>query len=343
LGEVAQTIASQIEITLTPDEEALLVAGRPVNPETFNAYLMGMFHLNKMTPEGTQKGLEYLQQAIDRDPSDALAYGALALGYAVSAHGPGASPDAGPLARETALKALKLDNNSAEAHAALAINKLYGTWDWDTVEQSFQRALQLNSTLATTRAHYSWYLQLFGRTEEALEQMRQAQVADPLSPLWPAWLGVQYLWAGQPDKAIEEVQKSLDLATDFPVALNLLGSIYAEEGKFEEAIKAQQKAADISPIWRSSLASTYAETGRLDEARSILAELEADPTPWDIFFIAQIYAILGEKDQAFRWLEAAFEPPHHSYVPWIKHFPAFKPLQGDLRFADLLRRLDFPK
>ncbi|UCG59902.1 MAG: protein kinase [Phycisphaerales bacterium] len=342
-SEMARTIAREIEITLTPDQEELLAAKRPVNPETYEAYLKGMFHLNKMTPQGSAKGLDYLRQAIDKDPSDPLAYGALALGYAVSAHGPGASPDAGALARATALKALELDDSLAEAHAALAINKLYGTWDWDTVEQSFQLALKLNSTLAMTRAHYSWYLQLFGRTDEALDQMRRAQEVDPLSPLWPAWLGVQYCWAGQYDKAIEEAQKSLDLAPDFPVALNLLGSVYAEQRMYEEAIKAQQKAAYLSPQWRSGLGRTYAIAGRQDEARLVLAELEADPEPWDIFFIAEIYAILGEKDQAFRWLETAFEPPHHSYVPWLKHFPGFKPLRDDPRFAELLRRLNFPE
>ena len=342
-GEMAQTIAGEIEITLTPDEESLLVAKRPVNPEMYEAYAKGMFHLNKMTPEGTQKGLAYLRQAIDKDPSDPLAYGALALGYAVSAHGPGASPDAGALARKTALEALELDNTVAEAHAALAINKLYGSWDWETVEQSFQLALKLNSSLSATRAHYSWYLKLFGRTDEALAQMRRAQEVDPLSPLWPAWLGVQYFWAGQYDKAIEEAQKSLDLAPDFPVALNVLGNVYAEKGMYEEAIKAQRKAADLSPEWKSGLGRTYAMAGRQDDARLRLAELAADPEPWDIFFIAEIYAILGEKDEAFRWLEAAFEPPHHSYVPWIKLFPGFKPLHDDPRFADLLRRMNLPE
>ena len=342
-SEMAKTIAGQIEITVTPDEEALLVAKRPINPETYEAYLKGMFHLNKMTPEGSKKGLDYLRQAIDKDPSDPLAYGALALGYAISAHGPGASPDAGPLARATAIKALELDDTLAEAHAALAINKLYGSWDWETVEQSFQLALKLNSTLAMTRAHYSWYLQLFGRTDEALAQMRRAQEVDPLSPLWPAWLGVQYSWVGQYDKAIEEAQKSLDLAPDFPVALDLLGNVYAEKGMYEEAIKAHKKAGELSPTWKSGLGLTYAMAGRQDDARTILAELEADHTHWDIFFIAEIYAILGEKDEAFRWLEASFEPPHHSYVPWIKHFPGFKPLRNDPRFGILLSRLNFPE
>jgi len=341
--EIARSIANETKITMTPDQEALLVASRKVNPETLNAYLMGMFYLNKMTPEGTAKGLDYLRQAIDKDPSDPLAYGALALGYAVSAHAPGASPDAGPLARKTALQALELDNTLAEAHAALAIDKLYGTWDWESVERSFQLALRLNSTLTTTRAHYSWYLQLFGRTDEALAQMRQVQEIDPWSPLWPAWLGWQYFLAGQYDEAIEEAQKSLALAPDFPIALNVLGSVYAKKGMYDEAIAAYQKAAALSPTWRPRLARTCAMAGRRSEAKSLLAEIEAAPTPWDILFIAEVYAVLGEKDQAFRWLDRAFGPPHHSYVPWIKRFPGFEPLRDDPRYADLLRRMNLPE
>ena len=336
-SEVARAIAREIETTPTPEQEALLVATRPVKRETLRAYFMGMSHLNKMTPEGTKRGLDYLRQAIDKDPSDPLAYGALALGYAVSGHGPGAWPDAFALARTTASKALELDRNLAEAHAALAMYNLYGTWEWETAEQSFQLALKLSPTLTVTRAHYSWYLQLLGRTDEALAQMRRAQAVDPLSPLWPAWLGWQYFLAGQYDEAIEAAQKSLDLAPDFPIALNVLGSVYAEKGMYEEAIKAYQKAAVLSPGWRSRLARTYALAGRPNEARSILAELEADPTRWDILFIAEAYAALGDKDQAFQWLEKAFEPPHHSYVPWIKHFPGFKPLHDDPRYTDLLR------
>ncbi|MHC4541898.1 MAG: tetratricopeptide repeat protein [Planctomycetota bacterium] len=342
-SEVARTIARQIEITLTPDQEALLAARRPVNPETYEAYLKGMFHLNKSTPEGTEKGLAYLHQAIEKDPADPLAYGALALGYAVSAHGPGASPEASARATAAAFKALELDETLAEAHAALAINKLYGDWDWETVEQSFQRALKLNSSLAETRAHYSWYLQLFGRMDEALVEMRRVQEVDPLTPLWPAWQGLQHLSAGQYDEAIDEARKSLELYSDFPAGLYALGSAYAAKGMYEEAIKAHQRAGVLSREWKAGLGLTYAMAGRLAEARLVLAELEADHTPWDTWFIAQIYAILGEKDKAFRWLEAAFEPPHHTYVPWIRHSPAFKPFHDDPRFGDLLRRLNFPE
>ena len=130
-------------------------------------------------------------------------------------------------------------------------------------------------------------------------------------------------------------------ATGF--ALYVLGSAYAEKGVYEEAIKVHEKAGMLSREWKCGLGRTYAIAGRLDEARLELAELEADSTPWDTWFIAQIYAVLGEKDEAFRWLEAAVGPPNHPYVPWIRHSPAFKPLHDDPRFGELLRRLNFPE
>jgi tetratricopeptide (TPR) repeat protein len=342
-SEVARAIAREIKVAVTPTEERRLASARPVNPETYEAYLKGMFHLNKMTPEGTKKGLAYLHQAIEKDPADPLAYGGLALGYAASAHGPGAPPDALARAKAAALKALELDETLAEAHAALAQINLYEDWDWAGAEQAFQRALELNPNLTLTRAHYSWYLQLFGRTDEASAQMRRVQEVDPLGPLWPAWQGWQYWWAGQYEEAIHEARKSLELDPDFPVALYVLGSAYAEKGMYEEAIKAHQRAGVLSREWKSALGCTYAMAGRQDEARLVLAELEADPTTWDTWFIAQIYTALGEKDKAFRWLEAAYGPPHHPYVPWIRHPSAFKPLHDDPRFGDLLRRMNFPE
>jgi len=343
LSEVARTIARQIEITVTPDQEARLAARRPVNPETYEAYLKGMFHLNKSTPEGTEKGLEYLHQAIEKDPTDPLAYGGLALGYAVCAHGPGAPLDASAQATAAALKALELDDTVAEAHSALALNKLYEDWNWEAAEQSFQRALKLNPNLAQTRGHYSFYLLLFGHTNEASAEMRRVQELDPLAPICYAWQGWQYWWTGQYDEAIDEARKSLELDSNFAVGLYVLGSVYAEKGMYEEAIKAHQRAGVVDRAWKYALGRTYAMAGRQDEARQVLAELEVDSTPWDTWFIAQIYAVLGEKDEAFRWLEAAYGPPRHHYLPWISYPPAFKPLHDDPRFGDLLRRMNFPE
>jgi serine/threonine protein kinase/tetratricopeptide (TPR) repeat protein len=342
-SEVARTIASKIEIKVTPEQEALLAISSPINPEKFDTYAMGMSYMNKMTPDGIQNGLEYLKQAIDEDPSNPRAYGALALAYAISSHGPGGVPEAGELAKEKALKAIEMDSTVPEAHAALGMYRLYKTYEWVSVEKSFLLALDIDSTLAVPRAHYSWYLQRVGRTDEALDQMRKVQEIDPHTPLWPAWLGWQYFWAGQNKKAIEEANKSLELAPDFPVALYVLGCVYAKNGEFDKATEVCQKAAatsSTSPLGKYSLACTYALAGRKDDARHILAEMEINPTHWDNFFIAEIHAFLGEKEQSFQWLDKAFEEPHHSYVAWIKYFSGFKSLRDDPRYDELLRRMD---
>ena len=340
LSEVARTIASEIEITLTPDQETQLAATRPVNPETYEAYLKGMFHLHKETPEGTRKGLEYLHQAVEKDPADPLAYGGLALGYVISTHGPGAPPDAFEQAKAAAIEALKLDDNLAEAHAALAMAKVYRDWDWVGAAKAYQRALQLNPNLTLTRAHYAFYLLLFESVDDALAEMRKVQEADPLTPLWPAYQGWLYLHAEQYDEAIKEARKSLELYSDFPLGLYIQGRAYAGKGMYEQAIELHQKAVELSPQWKCGLAHSYAMAGRLNEARQALSELEADHTPWDTWFIALIYVALGEKDQAFRWLEAAYGPPNHPYLPFMRCVPVFKPLRDDPRFADLLRRMN---
>jgi serine/threonine protein kinase/Flp pilus assembly protein TadD len=343
LSEVARTIARRIEITLTPDQEAQLAVKRPINPEMYNLYLKGMFHLNKETPKGTKIGLDYLQQAIAQDPEDPLAYGGLALGYVISTHGPGAPPDAFERAKAAALKALELDDNLAEAHAALAMAKVYRDWDWEGAAKAYRRALQLNPNLTLTRAHYAFYLLLFERIDDALAEMRKVQEMDPLTPLWPAWQGWLYLHAEQYDEAIKETNKSLELYSDFPISLYIQGCAYAEKGVYERAIKLHQKAGELSHEWKCGLARTYAMAGRLDETRQALAELEANHTPWDTWFIASIYVALGEKDQAFRWLKAAYGPPNHPYLPWMRCVPEFKPLRDDPRFSDLLSRMNLPE
>ncbi len=342
-SEVAQAIARQIEITVTPDQEARLAASaRPVNPETYKAYLKGMFYLNQFTPEGRDKGLAYLHQAIEKDPADPLAYAGLAGGYSIIGHGPAPSPEALPRAEAAALKALELDDTLAEAHTILAEVKLYYDWDWAGAEQALQRALELNPNLALTRAHYSWYLQLFGHTDEALAEMKRAQELDPLAPIYTAWLGDQYLWAGQYDEAIDEARKSLELDSDFPVGLYTLGSIYAAKGMYEEAIAAHQKAGAVDPDLGWALGRTYALAGQRDEALNVLADLGKEYQQRNAWGVAEIYAALGEKDEAFRWLEAGYEY-RHNWIPWMGWNPNYEPLRDDPRFGDLLRRLNLPE
>jgi tetratricopeptide (TPR) repeat protein len=158
--------------------------------------------------------------------------------------------------------------------------------------------------------------------------------------------GWQYWWTGQPDKAIEEARKSLELDSSFNQGLAVLGDVYAEKGMYAEAIAAHEKLAATDHVWRWPLARTYALAGRKDEARRTLAKfLGEKPNPTDVFsswFLAAIYAALGEKDEAFRWLEVAYKD-RHSFMPWLRDNPEYAPLRGDPRFQDLVRRMNAPE
>ena len=342
-GEMARTIAGRIEVALSPEERDRLERTLPIDPEAYEAYLRGRFQLGRQTPEGIERGLEHLQEAVEIDPDAALPRAGLALGYSLAAHGPNPPPDPFRRARAAARRALQLDPSLAEAHAALAQIRLYQDWDWEGAKESFQRALELNPSLPEARAHYSWYLQLVGRRDEAMTEMRRARRADPLNPLWSAWLAWQLWEAGELEGAIEEARASLELNPDFPVGHYVLGSALASQGRFEEALSAHESAAGASPRWRFALGVTHARAGNRAEALRVVRQLEENPSTWDTFFIAQIHTLLGNEEEAFRWLEEAYARPHHPYVPWIGRAEAFRPLHDDPRFVELQRRMDLPE
>jgi serine/threonine protein kinase/Flp pilus assembly protein TadD len=340
-GDMAQAIARQIQVTLSPEEEALLTSARPVNGEAYEAYLRGMFHLNKSTPEDFQRGLAYLHEAVENDPADALAYSGLALGYVTLGHGPAPPPDAWMRAREAAERAVRLDSTLAEAWAALADVKTYFEWDWDGAEDAFQRANALNPNLAMNHYHYAWYLILFGRVEEALAEHRRAQELDPLTPLHTVWLPGVYLYTGHYARALDEARRTAEQYPENATALYVLGTSAAQMGEFDEAIAAHEKMVEVNPRWKSALGRTYAVAGRTEDARRILAELEAQPpTSWGAIGLADLHTALGNKDEAFRWL--AYEPAH-GWLPWSRANPALEPLRDDPRFHDLMRHLGLPE
>ena len=342
-SEIANVIAEKVHAALTPAERARLTSARPVNPEAYEAYLKGKFYVNKMTPEGYEKGLAYLNQAIEKDPTNPLPYAGLALGYSLIGHE--RFPDAFARAKAAARKAEELGESAAEIYLALGMTKLYSDWDFVGAEKDLRRAVELNPSLGEAHRHYSWYLKLAGRDEEALDEMKRAEEVEPLTPLFAAERGWQYWWAGQHDKAIEEARKSLELDPNLTYGLFLLGAVYAEKGMYAEAIAAHDKLAAVDPGWRWALVRTYAQAGRRVEARKILAKfLGGEPKPtgaWAGWFLAEIYTVLGEKDEAFRWLEAAYQE-RHSWLPWIRDNPAYAPLRTDPRFQDLVRRMNLP-
>jgi len=339
-AEVARHVADSIRVKLSSEEKARLASARKVNPETYEAYLKGMFHLNKSSMEDTLKGVAYLHEAVEKDPSDALAYAGLALGYVEIAHGAEAREDSLNRAKAAAERALKLDDSLAEVQAAMGFVKGYWEWKWEEAFDHIDRALKANPSLAIAYYHRAWFHALFGRLKEAIEDHKRAKEVDPFNPLHVAWLGELYRMDGRHDEAEAEALKSIEMDPKFPPGHFVLGLVYQDRGTHDKAVEAMQKAAEASPAWQWALAWAYVKAGRVEEARRLFDELnKLKVGPWRAYWKAMIYAALGENDEAFRWL--SFEP-HHGWIAWVRVEDWFAPLWKDPRFPDVLRRMNVP-
>ncbi len=338
--ELATTIAQQVDVQPAQAERAA-TQPRKVDPEVYRLYLEGMFNLRKETPEGFERGLACLRQANEKDPGDPLPYSGLASAYLTRAHNPAGSADDLSLAKAAARKALELDPTLADAYVSLTLVKLFSEWEWTNLEQDFRRALEMNPTLADTHKNFGWYLLIFRRNEEAVEEIKRAREADPLSGVWSADLAWILLNCGRLDEGLVEARKAEQLAPNNPYVLYPLGALYAQKGMFREALAAHEKMAAVDPSWRWGLGWTLAKAGRTAEARKIARDLERAPTGFDAWGLACIHAALGEKDQALRWLEVGYER-RLVWMPWIGVEPALAALHGEPRFRDLAKRLKIP-
>jgi len=340
-GEVAQAIANEIKVKVTPEEKARLTAKRTVNPEAYQTCLKAMFFLNKFTEDGFDKGVTYLQQAVEKDPGDPFAYAALGLGYGLIGHD--RHPDALPRAKAAARKSIELGGSVPEAYLALAMAELYSDWDYAAGVRDLQRALELNPNLAEARRNYSWAYRLVGRNQDGLAEMKHATELEPLTPLFPSDYAWQLQSDGQPDAALEQTRKALELDPKFAEGLAVQGFAYADKQMYNEALAAHRKAAEADAEWKWPLATTYARMGRKDEARKIAADIAVQPDPMAQWSLGVIYAALGDSDQAFRWMEAAYKS-RFSWVPWVFADPGFvfHSLRDDPRFQDMARRVGVP-
>ena len=336
-SEVARAVARTIRIKLRPEEDTHLASARAVNPATYEAYLKGMFHLNKGTPEEIKKGLVYLHEAVEKDPADPLANAGLALGYVELAHAAEAREDSLLRAKAAVTTALKLDGTLAEALAARAMVKGYYEWNWDEAFRDFDRALEVNPSLSMAYFHRAWFHVLFGHMAQAEEDQKKAWELDPFDPAKTSHMGMLYSYERRHEEAVAEALKSVEMAPEFPLGYAFLARIYRDKGMYDEAIAAARKAAELSPTWRGVVGLIYAGSGRREEARKLLAELDQyRPTPMSALWKIQINIALGEMDEAFRWLD--YEP-RHAWVPWVTVMPGLEALRGDPRFPELLRRM----
>jgi len=331
--DIAKAIAAEIQVTLSPTEEAQLAEVRRVDPETYEAYLKGMYHLNKYDFE---KGFNYLNEAVAKDPTEPLAYAGLAYGYITIGHGLRPTEDVWVKAQEAVHMAISLDETLAEAHAVLAMIKAYYEFDWDGAEKSFLRSIELNPNLAETHYHYAWYLALLGRMEEAIHEHERAMEIGPTVAAYTAWLGGLYWLEGDNERAIEYCRRSLKIRADNWGGVLVLASVLTDIGAYDDAIAENMKI----PLTKWSLGRTYALAGQVVEANQVLKEIEnGEIFPANAFGLAVLNTALEDKDEAFRWL--AYKPSY-SWVPWIRVWPWFESLQDDPRFDELLKSMNLP-
>jgi serine/threonine-protein kinase len=343
-GDVARAIAHEIQVRLTPQEEARFTGARPVNPRAYEAYLKGRYYWNQTTREGLARSVLYFQDAIDGDPDYALAHAGLGDAYALlgfNGHRP--TRETIPQARTAVLKALELDGTLAEAHATLGLIKWLYDWDQEGAEREFLRALELDPGYAVTRRWYAYFLAYSERYDEAIHEIRLAQQTDPVSLTINTVAGIVFFHAGQYDQAMEECRKAIELDPDFPYAHGMLGVVYVQKGMADEGVAEAERAVSLAQGHlevTGMLGRIYAQAGREAEARKTLNELRDISSQRFVppMSFAQIYAALGEVDLALEWLEKGYQE-RDANLSGLRANPVYDALRGDPRFDDLLRRV----
>jgi TolB-like protein/DNA-binding winged helix-turn-helix (wHTH) protein/Tfp pilus assembly protein PilF len=343
--EAAKEIAEQIRGSVSP---AVLREPNPapVDPEAYEAYLKGRYFWNKRTPDGLNKSTEYFGQAISKAPSFAEAYAGLADAYSLLGSDVLPADVANSKARANASKAIELDPNIAEGHAALALVEFYYDWNWKQSEQEFRRAIELNPNYATAHQWYSHYLTAMLRFPEAVEQAEAAQQIDPLSLAINTTLASRYRHAGRTDDAVRLDQRTLEMDPNFVPAHVSLAAVYEDQHAWPQALAEYEKVISVSPNDPAALAGAgfvYAQLGQKEEARKIIVQLtEAAKKHYvSSFETASIFAGLGDATAAMKWLEKAYQQ-RESQMPFLSSDGHFDSLHQDPRFQNLLKRMNLP-
>jgi eukaryotic-like serine/threonine-protein kinase len=345
--EMSNEISGKLRLQLSPAEKKRLARRHTENIEAYQLYLKGRYYWNKWTEEGFAKGIEHFQQAIEKDPSYALAYSGLADSYVLlgwNSYLP--ARDAFPRAKAAAMKALLFDENLAEAHTSLAAPLWLHDWHWLDAQTAFKRSLQLGPAYPTASHWYAEYLMTMGRHDEAITEIKHSQELDPLSLIinvavgWSLYMGRRY------DEAIEQLRRAVELERSYSVTHWILGLAYRKTGRYEMAITEGESGVALSggiPLMRAALAHTYGAANKTKEALEILESLTelAKQKYVAPYFLAGIYVGIGENSHALECLERAYEEKSH-WLVYLHMDPSMDPLRDDPHFQDLLRRVGLP-
>jgi eukaryotic-like serine/threonine-protein kinase len=344
--DISRQISENLRLRLTGEEKQQLSKRYTDNAEAYQLYLKGRFYWNKRTQQGFFQAIEYYQQAIDKDPSYALAYAGLSESYPpLAVFGWFPARDMMPKAKAAAHKALEIDPNLAEAYTGLALATVYYDWDWPNAEKYFQQAISLNPAYSTAHQWHSLFLDATGRYEEALTEAKHALNLDPLSLPASYQVVTACYYLRRFDEAIEQGRKTLEMDPNFPLGHNGLGKAYVAKGMYSEAAAEWLKYYDLSPgpYSRGFLGYSYARAGKRTEALQVLQDLQARAQKEFVpaYTFALAYTGLGDFGQAFAKLDEAVDN-RETFVVYLKADAIWDPLRKDHRFTDLVRRVGLP-
>ena len=333
---IAERVANSLIPQLTEAEREKLARRETDNPEAYRLYVLGCIWIDHETTEGFTKGIDYLRQAVALDPDFAIAHAALSHAYSDASESHLAPSEAMPNARRHAERALELDQTLSWAHYQVAWVKMLHDWDWAGAEESFRRTIELDSTNARAHFGYGTYFALLGRREEALSELEQAKKLRPLNII-----GSNILYrVGEYDRAISEANKALEMNPKRISSLQWVAMSLERKGMYAESLAAFEKARAVedTPELKAFQAHTLALMGNRGEALKTIDELKAINTRYvSPFYIAVIYAGLGDREQALAWLEKAFKE-RSWWIATLRTNPQFESLRAEPRFQNLLKR-----
>lgn len=350
-GEIASDVLQGLQTKLSGSEQEKVAKKYTANPDAYKLYLQGRYYWNKRTPQEIAKAIDYFEQAIALDPNYALAYSALADCYAVDSS-PVKGEERDPKLLAAANKALAIDASLGEPHAALA-NVSWNAHDWAAAENEFKKAIELNPNYATARQWYGEMLTRLGRHNEAIEQITRARDLEPLSIVINSDMIYILSMARLYDESIAQAKKTLELDPNWTTARGELLAVYTFKGMYEESLSEEEflvEHSDLVPEKKAvanqeieAVREAYRRSGAIGYWTKRREQETKDPSRkgFSAFFMAEIYANLGEKDEAFKWLEKAIEQRDSSDL--IKVYPGFDALRDDPRFGQMLERAGLPE
>jgi TolB-like protein/Flp pilus assembly protein TadD len=345
-AELASAIAREIHVQLTPAERSRLGSASSVDPEAYDAYLKGRYFFNRPSDENVQKAIARFEEAIGISPGFAPAHSGLSDAYLWAGYNEGflTASEARPRAKAAALEAVRLDDQSAEAHTSLAVFKLFYEYDWEGSEVEFRRAIELNPHYAYAPDQFALGLAFQGRFDESIAESRRAAELDPLNPQIPIDAIFAPAWQGDFAAAREQARRSAELDPTYFFPLQAYGWIDIQAGKVEDAIPHLQKAEAMGspPFVSAFLAYAYGASGDHARARAELEDLKklsprGSVTPFNLALVA-----LGQGDhgRAVSYLEQAYASDSE-WLGWLGRDRMFDPLRSDPRFAALMKKLGF--